>query len=78
MNIHERAIAIDRILGEPVYHEITEAIRRDALEQLLHVSPTDAESIREAQALIRAIDSLTDRFRATAQAAKFTKQPINP
>lgn len=77
MNIHERALAVDRVLNEPVFIETIEAIRRDALETLLNVTPTDADGIREAQALIRAIDGLTDRLRATVQAAKFTKQPSN-
>ena len=78
MNIHERAIAIDRIIGEPVFGEMVEAIRSEALEKLLSIPATDTDGIREAQALVRAVDGLTDKLRATAQAAKFTKQQIKP
>lgn len=78
MNIHERAIAIDRIIGEPVFGETVQAIRSEALEKLLSIDATDTDGIREAQALVRAIDGLTDKLRATAQAAKFTKQQIKP
>lgn len=74
MTLQERAIAMDRVLNEPVFQEAVDEIRTEALEQLLTIAATDADAIREAQALVKALDALTGKLRWTIEAAKVSRK----
>lgn len=78
MDIRERALAMERVLSEPVFQDAVAEIRAEALELLITTQATDADAIREAQALVKALDALTGKFRWTVQAAKIQRKSQHP
>ena len=52
------AAEAERLRTDPAFQRSVTAIRKNALEALATVHPTDHEAIRTNQALIRAIDTL--------------------
>jgi hypothetical protein len=69
-----RAANADTLRQNAVFQAAVIEARKDALEQLAHIDPTDVEGIRNAQATVRAIDTLTTVLanfiiRGTAQRA---------
>ena len=78
MTLQERAIAMDRVLNEPVFMEAVTELRTDALEQLISLDATNTDGIREAQALVKALDALTSKLRWTIEAAKVSRKSQHP
>ena len=74
MTIHDEADAAGRILNDPVFAEAVSVLRADALEALLNTPAVDVDGIRETQALVKALDALTGRFRGVIEAAKVTQK----
>lgn len=48
----------ERLRTDPAFQRAIVAIRKNALEAMAKVDPTDQEAIRTNQALVRAIDNL--------------------
>lgn len=74
MDIKESSLAADRILNDEVFKEAVSELRKGALEALLSVAATDADAIRDNQALVRALDSLEGKLRGVVTASKLTKR----
>lgn len=52
------ALAADRLRQEPAFQEAVIALRKDALDALVKVDPTDIEAVRTHQSMVKAIDGL--------------------
>ena len=55
----------ERLRQDPSFQRALTAIRKNAVDALVHVDPTNADEIRNAQAQIRAIDNLCTELRDT-------------
>lgn len=56
--LEQAAIEAERLRTDPAFQRAALAIRKDALEALASCNPEDASTIRNNQALVRAIDGL--------------------
>lgn len=56
--IHNEFLQAERLRSEPAFQAGVIAVRKEALEALASIDPTDVEAIRNAQATVRAIDAL--------------------
>ena len=52
------AVEAERLRTDPAFQRAVVAIRKNALEALVMVDPSDQEAIRTNQAMIKAIDNL--------------------
>lgn len=57
--IHADYLEAERLRSDPAFAAALLAMRRDALEALVGLEATETERIRDAQAMVRAIDALT-------------------
>ena len=70
------AVDADRLRQDPAFEMAVKEARKKALETLTEVEPTDVEAIRNAQALVRAIDTLCTELAKTI--IRGTPQRQNP
>lgn len=63
--LHDHALAADRLRQDPAFQRAIIALRKEALEALVSADPDDAQTIRTHQANIRAIDNLCGEIAMT-------------
>lgn len=56
--LEQEAVEAEQLRTDPAFQRAILAIRKEAVEALIGCDATDADAIREKQALIRAIDGL--------------------
>ncbi len=56
--IHDAFLDAERLRAEPTFQAAVVMVRKQALETLVTTDPTDIDKMRDAQAMVRAIDQL--------------------
>lgn len=71
------AVDAERLRQDPAFQRAVLTIRKNALEMLAQVDPTQTDAIRNAQAQIRAVDHLCTELRDTIiRGTPQTKNPV--
>ena len=60
----------DRLRSDPYFGPAILELRREALDALASVEPTDVEAIRTHQATVRVVQGITDRIAASISRAQ--------
>lgn len=73
--IIDLALAADRLRQEPAFQQAVLALRKEAIEALVTVDPTDTEAVRTHQSVVKAIDGLCGQIAGMILRATPTNGP---